>query len=63
MTTGTSRDDTHTTIRMIQPQIARPVAMSAGFRASMFSVKLAIQATYAMPRVIEEMARIVAIFA
>ena len=30
------------TIRMIQPQMASPVAMSAGLRASTVSVKLAI---------------------
>ena len=42
MTTGMSRNATKTTTRMIQPQMARPVAVSAGLRASTVSVKLAI---------------------
>ncbi len=43
ITTGISRKEPNTTTRMIQPQIARPVAVSAGLRASTVSVKLAIQ--------------------
>ena len=45
MTSGMIRYAANTTIRMIQPQMARPVAISAGFRASTVSVKLAIQGT------------------
>ena len=42
MTAGMIRNETKTTTRMIQPQMARPVAVSAGLRASTVSVKLAI---------------------
>jgi hypothetical protein len=37
-----SRNDTNTTTRRIQPQMASPVAVRAGLRASTVSVKLAI---------------------
>ena len=44
------RNEANTTTRTIQPQMARPVAMSAGLRSSTVSVKLAIHGVYAMPR-------------
>ena len=47
---GMIRKETKTTTRWIQPQIARPVAVRAGFLASTVSVKLAIHGAKAMPR-------------
>ena len=41
-TVGTKNTDTAMTMRMTRPQTARPVAVSAGLRASTVSVKLAI---------------------
>ena len=46
---GMIRKETKTTSRWIQPQIARPVAVRAGFLASTVSVKLAIHGAKAMP--------------
>ncbi len=41
-TTGTNAVEMATTIRMVQPHTARPVAVAAGFCFSTVSVKLAI---------------------
>jgi hypothetical protein len=40
---------TVTTVRIMPPHTARPVAVAAGLRFSTASVKLAIQAQYVMP--------------
>lgn len=50
MTVGTKNTDTAMTMRMTRPHTARPVAVSAGFRFSTVSVKLAIHGAYAVPR-------------
>src|SRR5262249_5804045 len=49
-TCGRMKKDRQTTIRRIQPQIARPVAVSAGLRFSTVSVNAAIHGAYAVAR-------------
>ncbi len=49
-TYGRMRTEMAMTARMIQPQTARPVAVSAGFLFSTVSVKLAIHGAYAIAR-------------
>ena len=59
-TTGMIRKETNTVTRWIHPQIASPVAVSAGLRASTVSVKLAIQGVKATPRPSESTASMIA---
>src|SRR5262249_49492681 len=59
-TCGITKNDAATTILMIQPQIASPVAVSAGLWSSTVSVKLAIHGVYATPSANESRAKMIA---